>query len=90
MRFNNELMEGQMNHAGIGIDKVTAITANGFVRQSQNFNNPDFKGESYIDFDSEASYDELGLQKVIPKSRPHIVPALNLFGLPEYISSDEE
>jgi hypothetical protein len=34
MRFNNELMEGQMNHAGIGIDKVTAITANGFVRQS--------------------------------------------------------
>lgn len=47
-------------------------------------------GESYIKFESEASYIDLGLEKVQPKPKPDFVPGLNLFGLPEYVSSDEE
>ena len=50
----------------------------------------DVKGESYIEFDSQASYSELGLQKVDSKPRPGNIPALDLDGLPVYISSSSE
>ncbi len=51
---------------------------------------PDVKGESYISFDSQASYSTMGLVKVEPKPKPDIIPSLAFEGLPEYVSSDEE
>lgn len=50
----------------------------------------DVKGESYIEFDSQASYSILGLDKVEPKARPSRVPALDFGELPVYISSESE
>jgi hypothetical protein len=50
----------------------------------------DVKGESYISFDSQASYSGLDLITVTPKGRPKIVPPLDFDGLPVYISSSSE
>ena len=50
----------------------------------------DVKGESYIEFESQASYSILGLEKAEPKPRPSHVPALDFGDLPVYISSSEE
>lgn len=50
----------------------------------------DIKGESYISFDSQASYSGMDLIKVTPKGRPKNVPALDFDGLPVYISSSSE
>lgn len=46
--------------------------------------------ESFLIFDSEASYDNINLQVVDIKPKPDFVPGLNLFGLPEYESSEDE
>ncbi|CDW76942.1 UNKNOWN [Stylonychia lemnae] len=75
-RFNNEMMNKDGN-----LDNDSAF---------QGLQTPDIKGESYIDFDSQASYSELGLSKVEPKPKPDYIPSLNFFGLPEYVSSDED
>ncbi len=48
------------------------------------------KGESYISFDSQASYTILDIPKVDPKPRPRNVPALDFDGLPVYVSSSSE
>lgn len=50
----------------------------------------DVKGDSYIEFDSQASYSILGLEKAEPKPRPAKVPALDFGELPVYISSSSE
>jgi hypothetical protein len=50
----------------------------------------DVKGESYISFDSQASYSILHITKVDPKPRPGLVPPLDFDGLPVYISSSSE
>ena len=46
--------------------------------------------ESFLVFDSEASYDCLNPYKVEVKPVPDFIPRLNFHGLPEYVSSDEE
>ena len=53
-------------------------------------NDPNFKGDSYISFDPDASYDNMEVPKVPISAKPDVVPGLILEGLPEYISSDEE
>lgn len=50
----------------------------------------DVKGESYITFDSQASYSGLDLLKIDLKPRPDKVPPLDFDGLPVYISSSSE
>ena len=51
----------------------------------------DMRGDSYIEFDSQLSYEDLGIIKVDPKPKPNFVPGLNFEGkLAEYVSSDEE
>ena len=81
-RFSNEQLEKNNGNA-VGNDLDISNTFNGI-------HTPDAKGESYIDFDSQASYDELGLTKVEPKPKPDIIPQLNFIGFPEYVTSDEE
>ena len=50
----------------------------------------DVKGESYISFDSQASYSILHCAEADPKPRPPQVPTLDFDGLPVYISSSSE
>jgi hypothetical protein len=50
----------------------------------------DVKGDSYISFDSQASYSILHIPKKNPKGRPPNVPSLDFDGLPVYISSSSE
>lgn len=38
---------------------------------------PDVKGDSYISFDSQGSYEDLALAKVEPKPKPDRIPSLN-------------
>eukprot|EP00347_Sterkiella_histriomuscorum_P009373 403341463 len=78
-RFNNEMMEkgGEFN------DPNSAMNNGGLMT-------PDMRGESFISFDSQGSYEDLGLQKVQIKRKPDVIPSLNFQGLPEYVSSDDE
>jgi hypothetical protein len=50
----------------------------------------DVKGDSYISFDSQASYSILHIPKKNPKGRPPNVPSLDFDGLPVYISSSSD
>jgi hypothetical protein len=50
----------------------------------------DVKGDSYISFDSQASYSILHIPKKNPKVRPPNVPSLDFDALPVYISSSSE
>ena len=50
------------------------------------------RGDDYISFDGEASFDPLPNtnEKKEHKEKPENVPALNLEGLPEYVTTSEE
>ena len=44
----------------------------------ENLHDPNFKGDSYITFDPEASYDSLNLNAVPVSNKPDFVPGLVL------------
>ena len=60
------------------------------VDNMQSLEYQDVKGDSYISFDSQASYSILHLEKVEPKPRPKNIPGLDFGDLPVYISSESE
>lgn len=83
---------------GNGGYQLLADSAEGGAAVLQGDQMPDYqsaeyehvKGESYIEFDSQASYSILELNKIDIKGRPSRVPALDFGDLPVYISSSSE
>jgi hypothetical protein len=91
-RFNDELMQRGEDPSGGGASnkppsEMLNLNSNPVLDERQRM---DERGESYISFDSQASYEDLGLSRTLPKPKPDHIPGLFFGGLQGYITSDDE